>query len=67
MIDSLEKALQGIITAAKLTFESQLINTYTLTKYSISKIHYKANNILLVMNLESLTANTDYNIANLFN
>ena len=31
MINFLKKALQGKITAAKLTFESELINTYTST------------------------------------
>ena len=66
MIDSLEKALQGKITAAKLTFESQLINTYTLTNNNkIFKSITKSDNISSVINLESFTANIDHSIANL--
>ena len=59
------------VTATKLTFESELINTYTssnnntIIKYP--KFTTKSINIPSVMNLESLTANTDHSIANLFN
>ena len=65
MIDSLEKALQGKTTATKLTFESQLINTYTLTNNKIFKSITKSDNIPSVINLESLTTNIDHSIANL--
>ena len=70
-IDSLEKALQEKIAVAKLTFESELINTYTSTNnnkiFKYLKSITKSNNIPSVMNFESLTANTDHGIASLFN
>ena len=70
-IDSLEKALQEKIAVAKLTFESELINTYAPTNnnkiFKYLKSITKSNNIPSVMNLESLTANTDHSIASLFN
>ena len=71
VIDSLEKALQGTIIAAKLTSESELINIYTSTNnnkiFKYLKSIAKSDNIPLVMNLESLTPNTDHSITNLFN
>ena len=71
MIDSLEKALQEKIPVAKLTFESELINTCASTNnnkiFKYLKSITKSNNIPSVMNLESLTANTDHSIASLFN
>ena len=67
-IDSLEKVLQDKIAAAKQTFESDLINTYASTNiFKYLKSFTKSNNIPSVMNLGSLTANTDQNIASLFN
>ena len=69
-IDSLDKVLQDKIAAAKQTFESYLINTYASTNNKIFKYlksFTKSNNIPSVMNFGSLTANTDQNIANLFN
>ena len=69
-IISTEKALQNTITAAKQTFQSDLINTYASANnskvFKYLKSITKSNNILSVMNLESLTAITDYRIANLF-
>ena len=70
-IDSLEKVLQDKIAAAKQTFESDLINTYASTNnnkiFKYLKSFTKSNNIPSVMNLGSLTANTDQNIASLCN
>ena len=70
-IDSLEKAVQEIITAAKLTFESDLINTCASTNnnkiFKYLKSITKSNNIPSVMNLKSLIANADHSTASLFN
>ena len=70
-IGSLEKTLQDKIAVAKQTFESNLINTFASTNnnkiFKYLKSITKLNNIPSVMNFESSTANTDLNIANLFN
>ena len=70
-IGSLERILQDKIAVAKQTFEFDLINTSTSTNnnkiFKYLKSITKSNNIPSVMNFDSSTANTDQNIANLFN
>ena len=70
-IGSLERILQDKIVVAKQTFEFDLINTSASTNnnkiFKYLKSITESNNIPSVMNFDSSTANTDQNIANLFN
>ena len=70
-INSLELTLQNKINAAKQSFEYNLINSHVTTNnnklFKYLKSIRKSNNVPLVIQFESSTANTDCAKANLFN
>ena len=70
-IVSLEATVQEMIRMAKLDYESSLINNFTPTNsnkiYKYLRSITKSNHIPSTINLDSSTASTDLDKANLFN